>query len=298
MRMFAAAAVIGIAWHSAAAAVTVQQYSAFPRDVFYWGDDPPPNAEQMFDQDADTIWGSPLVGTTPIPFDTPDEVYPVDVVDDNHDISPNQFDNPFSPNGRDDDGDGVIDGNYAGGLAMSPLDDVSISPGHFLVITYSFDGIDSPYNVVLQASPAGAFNSQQSSTIFWNCDDLDDVGNTYLFRLIDKGGSDYVVEEFQVNVVAPVAGDYNFDEIVNAADYTVWRDTLGQEGAGLAADGDVSGAIDQGDYDIWKSHFGETAPGSGAAGALPSRTAVPEPGSAMLAAAAALAVISLGWRRR
>lgn len=283
MRMFAAAAVIGIAWHSAAAAVTVQQYSAFPRDVFYWGDDPPPNAEQMFDQDADTFWGSPLVGTTPIPFDTPDEVYPFDVRDDHHEFSPFEFDNPdpFNPNGRDDDGDGVIDGNYAGGLAISPLDDASISPGHFLVITYSFDGIDSPYNVVLQASPAGAFNSQQSSTIFWNCDDLDDVGNTYLFRLIAKGGSDYVVEEFQVNVVAPFTGDYNFDEIVDAADYVVWRKT----------DGTQTG------YDTWRANFGKTlGNGNGGSGSGSStNTAVPEPATSV-----PLMFAAAGWclRRR
>jgi hypothetical protein len=38
-----------------------------------------------------------------------------------------------------------------------------------------------------------------------------------------------------LSVISTVlAGDYNHNGIVDAADYTVWRDTLGQTGAGLA----------------------------------------------------------------
>jgi hypothetical protein len=55
-------------------------------------------------------------------------------------------------------------------------------------------------------------------------------------------------------------GDYNGDGAVNAADYTVWRDTLGQSAAsGLLADGSGNGIVDQADYDVWKMHFGDTA---------------------------------------
>jgi hypothetical protein len=53
---------------------------------------------------------------------------------------------------------------------------------------------------------------------------------------------------------------------VDAADYTVWRDSLGRMGSGLAADGDNTGAsagkIDQADYNVWKANFGNHA-GSG-----------------------------------
>ena len=73
-------------------------------------------------------------------------------------------------------------------------------------------------------------------------------------------------------------GDYNGDEVVNAADYTVWRDTLGQMGSGLIADGNANDEIDAGDYEVWKQHFGETqGSGSGL-----SRAAVPEPASITL----------------
>ncbi|MEX2307487.1 MAG: hypothetical protein WD738_07845 [Pirellulales bacterium] len=65
----------------------------------------------------------------------------------------------------------------------------------------------------------------------------------------------------------------------------MWRNTLGQVGAGLAADGDASGTIAAGDYDVWKMHFGETAgSGSGATGS--ASAAVPEPASLVLACCA------------
>lgn len=50
-------------------------------------------------------------------------------------------------------------------------------------------------------------------------------------------------------------GDYNRDETVDAADYTIWRDTLGSM-TDLRADGDGNGVINQNDYVIWKNAFG------------------------------------------
>ena len=62
-------------------------------------------------------------------------------------------------------------------------------------------------------------------------------------------------------------GDYNGNGVADAADYTVWRDRLGQSGLTVytSADGNGDGQITQADYDVWKSHFGQTfpVPGSG-----------------------------------
>jgi hypothetical protein len=63
---------------------------------------------------------------------------------------------------------------------------------------------------------------------------------------------------------------------VDAADYTVWRDAVGQTGPGLAADGDGNQVIDAADYTVWQAKFGATAATSVAAGA------VPEPPSTIL----------------
>jgi hypothetical protein len=80
-------------------------------------------------------------------------------------------------------------------------------------------------------------------------------------------------------------GDYNGNGIVDAADFTVWRDLLGQSITlpGERPDAMTPGLVDQEDYEFWKLHFGETVggPGSGSAGTSPV-TSVPEPPSWML----------------
>jgi hypothetical protein len=63
-----------------------------------------------------------------------------------------------------------------------------------------------------------------------------------------------------------IVGDYNSNGVVDAADYILWRKTLGQTATGLAADGSGNGSVGQEDYDVWTEHFGNTS-GSGA-GAL------------------------------
>lgn len=88
--------------------------------------------------------------------------------------------------------------------------------------------------------------------------------------LVDIGWT--VIED-----AAGVAGDYNGNGIVDAADYTVWRDMLGQTGTALAADGagptgGPDGVVDQFDYDFWKIHFGSTA----TTGSVSVATEVPE----------------------
>lgn len=93
----------------------------------------------------------------------------------------------------------------------------------------------------------------------------------------------------EVLSVTALPGDYNANGVVDAADYVVWRNTLGQTGSGLAADGNFNNQIDSGDFNVWKAYFGQTA-GSGAA-----LTAVPEPSSLFLGIAA---LIPFGMGRR
>ena len=62
---------------------------------------------------------------------------------------------------------------------------------------------------------------------------------------------DATFDELLAMVPIATSGDYNRNRTVDAADYVLWRNTLGQSGAGLAADGDNSGTIDSGDYTVW-----------------------------------------------
>ena len=84
---------------------------------------------------------------------------------------------------------------------------------------------------------------------------------------------------------APLVGDYNDDGTVNAADYTLWRDTFSRFNTDLTADGNGNGAIDTGDYALWVSHFGETN--------LATSTSVPEPTALLLLSLGGVAAATL-----
>ena len=64
-----------------------------------------------------------------------------------------------------------------------------------------------------------------------------------------------------LDVTPSFLGDYSGNDIVDAADYAIWRDTIGSTTA-LAADGSGNDLIDVADYDVWASNFGATAGGS------------------------------------
>ncbi len=73
--------------------------------------------------------------------------------------------------------------------------------------------------------------------------------------------------------------DFNHNGVVDAADYVLWRHTVGQSVVpGTGADSNNNGTIDQPDYDIWRANFGV---GSGSGAGLQA-SAVPEPTSALL----------------
>lgn len=79
------------------------------------------------------------------------------------------------------------------------------------------------------------------------------------------------------------AGDFNLDGIVDAADYVVWRNSVGQVGVDLLADADGNGAVDGADYIIWKADYGQTQFLASAALSLASVGAVvPEPATLVL----------------
>ena len=66
-------------------------------------------------------------------------------------------------------------------------------------------------------------------------------------------------------------GDYNADLHVDAADYVVWRDSIGSP-RNLSADGNRDNKVDAADYSVWRANFGART----AAWPVPTNL-VPEP---------------------
>jgi hypothetical protein len=92
-------------------------------------------------------------------------------------------------------------------------------------------------------------------------------------------------------------GDYNNDDVVNAADYTVWRNNLGVAGYALGANRDPANGscpVSVADFNSWKTHFGMS--GGAGRGGLAGNSSVPEPTCYLLAGLAMMGVMCL--RRR
>ena len=85
----------------------------------------------------------------------------------------------------------------------------------------------------------------------------------------DNNDAQLVRIEFIGNLPT-LPGDYNRNGVVDAADFTTWRNSLGSSVAAkfVGADGNGDGKITDTDYGIWKSHFGESLSelGAGAGG--------------------------------
>jgi hypothetical protein len=79
------------------------------------------------------------------------------------------------------------------------------------------------------------------------------------------------------SLAVTLAGDYNDNGVVDAADYVVWRKLNGTM-LNPRADGDANGQVDTADYSVWRAQFGVIA-GFSAAKDL---SAVPEPVSKLV----------------
>jgi hypothetical protein len=125
------------------------------------------------------------------------------------------------------------------------------------------------------------------------------VGYFHVTGIFDQENTSDFTAGYRLWVMDPTSvvlpGDYNDDDSVDAADYTVWRDTLGST-SDLRADGNRNGSVDPDDYQVWKGNFGAMLTASGG-GSLAAQQ-VPEPQSLLLALAAMATAFQSPRRRR
>lgn len=96
----------------------------------------------------------------------------------------------------------------------------------------------------------------------------------------ELGGRDTAVLNILNDDLPSLVGDYNENGVVDAADYIVWRGTLGTYTAAFnGADASGNGFIDHADYDVWKMHFGETLPPQATGGGTVATALVESPAS-------------------
>jgi hypothetical protein len=94
-----------------------------------------------------------------------------------------------------------------------------------------------------------------------------------------------------VEAVIGLEGDFNDDGIVDAADYTVWRDHFGEaDETNLNFNGDGND-VGESDYTIWKANYGRTSAEAGGGGLA----SIPEPSSVAILFIATL--LGYGYRR-
>ena len=175
------------------------------------------------------------------------------------------------PNDDGNPNDGFGQVQIAGTASLAGTLDVNLAAGYSPMLGDEFEIL------IADGGRSGVFANESLPTIGGGLD-WDVLYNTNSVVLAVVAG-------------AAVPGDYNQNGVVDAADYTVWRDTLGST-TNLAANGNGNSAIDAGDYGVWKQNFGS------AGAASSSTSAVPEPGSAMLLALAILGCVATIRRRR
>jgi hypothetical protein len=90
----------------------------------------------------------------------------------------------------------------------------------------------------------------------------------------------YLANTVRLQVIGGLAGDFNHDNVVNAADYPVWRKT----------DGTPAG------FNAWRSHFGQSGGQGSSIGSNPN--AVPEPASLGFFALAGLGLLAASREAR
>ncbi len=187
--------------------------------------------------------------------------------------------------------------NYASALAAGDvIDSTTLGPSFVGSLAYGIFNPNAQFNSVTDAFIGFGFPIAGSTGLHYGWVRVSINNAAGEFTIHDWAYDDISEATILAGDTGPegTPGDFNDDGVVDAADYTVFRDNLGTN-FDLAGNGDEegpsAGVVDQADYDLWAASYGN--------GVVPSATAsaVPEPGTLGLLAAGALGILSLRNKR-
>jgi hypothetical protein len=145
---------------------------------------------------------------------------------------------------------------------------------------YSTVSASTDWISIVENLPPGDLTVGSNHSYAWTVPNISDSSVWVRVRQENDMDDDYFgfsAASFSITA-AGLTGDYNDDDVVDGADYTVWRNAFGGPGGGLAADGNMNNQIDTGDYTVWRRHYGDSIDNGTATGAI----SAPEPGGIVL----------------
>jgi hypothetical protein len=176
--------------------------------------------------------------------------------------------------------------------AANSTQPVNLTSGHKINVSLSYNGSILSENL-LDVTTAQSYSASYPVNIpFYVGSSMAYVGFTgSTGNNAFAGGVNQYLSNFTFHTPN---GDYNKNGVVSAADYVAWRNSYGQHGASLAADGDGDGTVGDSDYQIWRQTFGQSTAASAAGVQTPNTQLVaPEPGTVAALVVAVIAQTAL-----
>ena len=180
---------------------------------------------------------------------------------------------------------------YASALTIGDLIDASTTATGFATTSLAYANVN----------PNAQFKSVTNAFLGLSFPIAGELHYGWVRVSIDNSAGSFIIHDWAYNITPGIGiaagqrADFNGDGITDAADYTVWRDTLGTTRVGdefIPADVNLDDVVDELDYDIWADDYGL----SGIAAAIPA-AAVPEPVSLGLLACGAAGISAMRRRR-
>lgn len=161
-------------------------------------------------------------------------------------------------------------GNDGQLLALGPA-----SPGEWSNYRIELDFQNDTYSIFLdgQLSLTTPFVEPGGGISRWTDVDIVGIAANADANSVANEGTAYI-DNFLVR--DGLRGDFNNNGLLDAADYTVWRDQNGSTGFALDADANADGQVTAADYHLWANSLGMTNAVAG------SSATVPEPAASVL----------------